>query len=88
VLYAIVTQLGNLLPPSVVLLGEALSTLQPAIAMTQPNVIDQPDASLAVLDDRGTLLGTIRRPLSPDPLGPGRETVYMAPRRRAEQSAA
>ncbi len=56
--------------------------------MTQPNVIDQPDASLAVLDDRGTLLGTIRRPLSPDPLGPGRETVYMAPRRRAEQSAA
>jgi hypothetical protein len=56
--------------------------------MTRPNVINNPDASLAVLDDRGMLLGTIRRPLSPDPLGPGRETVYMAPRRRVEKTAA
>jgi hypothetical protein len=35
------------------------------------------DASLCVFDERGGLIGTIHRPLARDPLGPGRETVYL-----------
>ncbi|MFI5310933.1 MAG: hypothetical protein ACHQQ3_06850 [Gemmatimonadales bacterium] len=33
--------------------------------------------SLCVFDGRGALIGTIRRPLAGEPLGPGRETVYL-----------
>jgi hypothetical protein len=36
------------------------------------------DASLSLFDEQGGLVGTIRRPLSRDPVGPGRETVYLA----------
>ena len=39
---------------------------------------------LVLYDDRGTLIGTILRPLARDPLGAGRETVYLA--RAAEPS--
>lgn len=56
--------------------------------MTHPIVINNPDATLAVLDDRGTMLGTIVRPTQLDPLGPGREKVYLARRQRPERTAA
>jgi hypothetical protein len=36
------------------------------------------DASLSLFDEQGGLVGTIRRPVSRDPVGPGRETVYLA----------
>ena len=34
-------------------------------------------ASLCLFDERGGLIGTIHRPVARDPLGPGRETVYL-----------
>ena len=41
------------------------------------NVTYISSASLCLFDDRGRLIGTIRRPIERDPLGPGRETVYL-----------
>jgi hypothetical protein len=35
------------------------------------------DASLRVFDERGRLVGTIQYPVCRDPLGPGRETVFL-----------
>jgi hypothetical protein len=35
------------------------------------------DTALRVLDEHGELVGTIQYPLARDPLGPGRETVYL-----------
>jgi hypothetical protein len=34
--------------------------------------------SLCLFDERGSLIGRIERPVELDPLGPGRETVYLA----------
>ena len=34
--------------------------------------------TLCVFDDRGRLIGTITRPVSREPLGAGREKVYLA----------
>ena len=34
--------------------------------------------SLCLFDERGSLIGTIDRPQEREPLGPGRETVYLA----------
>jgi hypothetical protein len=34
--------------------------------------------ALSLFDERGGLVGTILRPVSRDPVGPGRETVYLA----------
>ena len=44
------------------------------LRMTQTN-----GGSLCLFDDRGRMIGTIDRPVQRDPLGPGRETVYMVP---------
>jgi hypothetical protein len=41
------------------------------------NVTYISSASLCLFDDGGRLIGTIHRPLARDPLGPGRETVYL-----------
>jgi hypothetical protein len=35
------------------------------------------DTALRVLDEHGEPVGTIQYPLARDPLGPGRETVYL-----------
>jgi hypothetical protein len=43
------------------------------------------DTSLRVFDEHGGLVGTIPYPLERDPLGPGRETVYLV--RPAQSSA-
>jgi hypothetical protein len=44
--------------------------------------------SLCLFDDRGTMIGTIDRPVQRDPLGPGRETVYLVRRIREEERPA
>ncbi len=46
--------------------------------MTEPNMLLTTGGSLCLFDERGELLGTIDRPLRRDPLGPGRDTVYLA----------
>jgi hypothetical protein len=33
---------------------------------------------LCLFDDRGTLLGVIAHPVDREPLGPGRDTVFLA----------
>ncbi len=33
--------------------------------------------TFCVFDDEGRLIGAIRRPIAPDPIGPGREKVYL-----------
>jgi hypothetical protein len=42
------------------------------LRMTETN-----GGSLCLFDDRGRMIGTIDRPVQRDPLGPGRETVYL-----------
>ena len=46
--------------------------------MTEPNMKQITGGSLCLFDERGTLIGTIERPLRRDPVGPGRDTVYLA----------
>jgi hypothetical protein len=46
------------------------------------------DATLPVFDEQGALLGTIHRPRSPDPVGPGRETVYLVRAADSREEAA
>ncbi|MFI5231428.1 MAG: hypothetical protein ACHQSE_02835 [Gemmatimonadales bacterium] len=41
--------------------------------------------SLCLFDERGRLIGVIDRPRRREPLGPGRETVYLA--RPVQESA-
>ncbi|HVT41268.1 MAG TPA: hypothetical protein VHE78_19685 [Gemmatimonadaceae bacterium] len=36
------------------------------------------NASLSLFDEQGDLVGMIHRPVSCDPVGAGRETVYLA----------
>jgi hypothetical protein len=43
------------------------------------------DAHLCVFDDRGALLGVIDHPVDREPLGPGRDTVFL--KRDGERSA-
>ena len=45
--------------------------------MTEPNMKRTTGGSLVLFDERGTLIGTIERPLRRDPVGPGRDTVYL-----------
>lgn len=52
--------------------------------MEQLTMRNTTGASLRVFDERGALIGTIERPLSRDPLGPGRATVYLARASQAE----
>jgi hypothetical protein len=33
--------------------------------------------TVCVFDDAGRLIGAIRKPIAPDPIGPGREKVYL-----------
>lgn len=33
--------------------------------------------TFCVFDDAGRLIGAIRRPVEPNPIGPGREKVYL-----------
>ena len=51
--------------------------------MERPNVTYATGASLCIFDERGQLIGTINRPIEREPLGPGRETVYLAKAREA-----
>ena len=56
--------------------------------MGQLNVIYTTGASLCVFDERGQLIGTINQPVEREPLGPGRETVYLARPRDARACTA
>ena len=46
--------------------------------MKEPKMSQDTGGSLCLFDERGALIGTIDRPVQHDPLGPGRETVYLA----------
>ena len=46
--------------------------------MKELNTTQKTGGSLVLFDERGTLIGTIERPLRRDPVGPGRESVYLA----------
>ena len=48
--------------------------------MTEPITMKSNSGSLRVFDDGGQLIGTIERPVAGEPLGPGREKVYLARR--------
>jgi hypothetical protein len=56
--------------------------------MTEPRMTHSTGATICLFDERGTLIGTIDRPVQRDPLGPGHPTVYLArPVHHAEQPA-
>jgi hypothetical protein len=46
--------------------------------MKEPRMTKDTGGSLCLFDEGGALIGTIDRPVERDPLGPGRETVYLA----------
>ena len=46
--------------------------------MQQPRLTLTTGGTLCVFDDRGRLIGTITRPVAREPLGAGREKVYLA----------
>lgn len=46
--------------------------------MEEQTLMTVSGSSLCVFDEHGELIGTIFRPLARNPLGPGRETVYLA----------
>lgn len=57
--------------------------------MTEPKMTQTNGGSLCLFDDSDRLIGTIDRPVRRDPLGPGRETVYLArPERETKHPAA
>jgi len=57
--------------------------------MQAPTLTRSTGGTLSVHDERGRLIGTIRSPVSREPLGPGRETVYLErPATRPERTAA
>jgi hypothetical protein len=54
--------------------------------MRERKMVQTTGGSLCVFDDHGGLIGTIDRPVEREPLGPGRETVYLArPSRESER---
>lgn len=56
--------------------------------MTEPVTMKSNSGSLTVFDDGGQLIGTIERPVAGEPLGPGREKVYLARRDEGTQRSA
>lgn len=50
----------------------------------EPKVMRNSKEQVELYDERGRLIGVITRPVVKDPVGPGREKVYLA--RRAERS--
>jgi hypothetical protein len=46
--------------------------------MNEPRMSQTTGGSLCLFDERGSLIGRIERPVELEPLGPGRETVYLA----------
>jgi hypothetical protein len=46
--------------------------------MNEPRMTQTTAGSLCLFDERGSLIGTVDRPVQHGPLGPGRETVYLA----------
>jgi hypothetical protein len=53
--------------------------------MEEPKMTRTDGGSLCLFDERGRLIGTVDRPSQREPLGPGRETVYLA--RPVQESA-
>ena len=53
--------------------------------MEEPKMTRTDGGSLCLFDERGRLIGVIDRPRRREPLGPGRETVYLA--RPVQESA-
>lgn len=53
--------------------------------MKEKNLVFTSSATVCVFDECGGLIGTIHRPIVREPLGPGREKVYLE--RGAEQAA-
>jgi hypothetical protein len=51
----------------------------------EPNVKRTSESRVDLFDRNGRLIGSIRRPVADDVLGPGREKVYLA--RRASRPA-
>lgn len=43
-----------------------------------PRVIVTSGGTMCLFDDRGQLIGTIAQPVARQPLGPGRETVFLS----------
>jgi hypothetical protein len=58
--------------------GETATGRKGKDTMERLNVTYTTGASLCLFDEHGQLIGTVNRPVERDPLGPGRETVYMA----------
>lgn len=58
--------------------------------MKETRMTQDTGGSLCLFDERGALIGTVDRPVQRHPLGPGRETVYLAraERERAQPAAA
>ncbi len=57
--------------------------------MTEPIMTKTNGGSLCLFDDSGRFLGTVARPVERDPVGPGRDTVYLErPDRVTDQPAA
>ncbi len=53
-----------------------------------PDVTATSSGTYRVFDSSGRLIGTITRPVERQPIGPGRETVFLARADRAAGSAA
>ena len=43
-----------------------------------PRIIVTSGGTFCLYDDEGRFIGTITRPIERQPVGPGRETVYLA----------
>lgn len=52
----------------------------------KPETTTMPQTRIEIRDAAGRVIGTIVRPVEPQPLGPGREKVYLA--RRAQRPEA
>ena len=53
-----------------------------------PRIIVTSGGTFCLFDDEGRLVGTITRPVAHDPVGAGRETVYLARASAANANAA
>jgi hypothetical protein len=56
--------------------------------MEQMTMQKRQDGEVFVFDERGRLIGTISHPQSGEPIGPGREKVYLAKTRQQQRPAA
>jgi len=53
-----------------------------------PRLIVTSGGTLCLFNDRGELIGTITQPVARQPLGPGRETVFLSRARTCAGTAA